>query len=351
MLEIADAPEAPPELPLDLIDEIVRLCGWRTWGRQWSKVCKRYNSFQWWREEGEQFDQAHLVVVPDDAPTIKTAIAQASHRAETGQRAVVLVRPGIYTEAIRVTADICVCALGPRGCATIHAPGWEPALAWGGFKVGVTRMGGVTLNAASAGATSEVNGLTLVQRNQSQMVAVYCTFGSPVISHCDIVGSVRVAGRAAAPDLFNCQISHSRSVGLEFLDHARGRVEKCVIHDNRLAAIRLAATATPSVCQATTAFRSNGYDGIFVRGSHTENLIGSTSAGSEDDEEDCCYEPNLNESGWQAESEDDEWIDPDMWRSEGATDSRDDAGRLVAQVARVDMADVFSSIPSTSRVR
>ena len=176
------------ELPFDILDDFVRfrphLRQIVRWGRSWSKVCRRYHPLEWWRCEGEPKDSAHIVVVPDDARSIETAIAQASHRAETGQRAVVLVRPGSYHEATRVTADISVCALGPRGGATIHAPGWEPALAWGGFKVGVTQMGNGQCDSRScvtAGATSDVCGLSLVQRNQSQMTAVYCTFGNPVM--------------------------------------------------------------------------------------------------------------------------------------------------------------------------
>ena len=305
-----DADRTIVELPYDILDDIVRLGGWRRWGQTWSKVCRRYYPFEWWRREGEPKDSAHIVVVPDDAISIKTAIAQASHRAETGQRAVVLVRSGIYREAIRVTADISVCGLGRRGGATVHAPGWEPALAWGGFKVGVTQMGRVTLKAASAGATSDVCGLSLVQRNQSQMTAVYCTFGTPVIAHCDIVGSVRVAGRAASPLFLECHITHSRSVGFDFMDHASGRLENCTVRDNRLAAVRLARTATPSVSLEGNVFLGNAYDGVHVRGAvmgeGVDDEEGDSAAGSADESDDDCVEGEL-------------------WGSEGATDSRERA--------------------------
>ena len=61
------------ELPMELQDDIVRRGGWRTWGRLWSKVCRRYSTLEWWRQEGgEKLEEtSHLVVVPDDAPTIK----------------------------------------------------------------------------------------------------------------------------------------------------------------------------------------------------------------------------------------------------------------------------------------
>ena len=305
------------ELPFDILDDFVRLGGWRRWGQTWSKVCKRYHPLEWWRREGEPNDNAQIVVVPDDATSIKTAIARASHHAETGQRAVVLVRPGIYREAIRVTADISVCALGPRGGATIHAPGWEPALAWGGFKVGVTHMGRVTLKAASAGASSDVCGLSLVQRNQSQMTAVYCTFGSPVIAHCDIVGSVRIAGRAASPVLLDCHVSQSRSVGLDFMDHASGKLDKCSVRDNRLAAVRLARTATPSVSVESNVFLGNGYDGIRVRGAASRNKELVKELEAEEGE------GGADSSAADDDDESDDCVDGEMWRSEGATDSRD----------------------------
>ena len=39
------------------------------------------------------------------------------------KRAVVLVKPGIYREAVRMTADVSLCALGARGSAIVRAPG------------------------------------------------------------------------------------------------------------------------------------------------------------------------------------------------------------------------------------
>ena len=261
------AAAAPLELPLELVDELVRLGGWRTWGLVWSKVCRRYRPIEWWLREGAPSDQsAHIVVVgPADmrrGGSINAGIARAAREATGGCRAVVLVRPGTYNEAIRMTADVSLCSLGPRGSAVVHATGWEPALAWGGYKVGKTTLAGtsVSLDAASAGAESEVCGLRLVQRNQQQQVCVYITFGSPTISQLDIVGSVLVAGRAAAPTITSCHISNSRSVGIDFKDHATGMVECCRIEHNRLAAVRIAASAAPTVSSANL-FSGNLIDG------------------------------------------------------------------------------------------
>ena len=95
---------------------------------------------------------------------------------------------------------------------------------WGGFKVQQTSHRGVTLDASSAGAASDVSGFCFEQRNQQQQVCVYITFGSPTIANCEIIGTVHVAGRAASPTIDSCDVRDSRSVGIDFRDHAGGRV-------------------------------------------------------------------------------------------------------------------------------
>ena len=198
------ASAASPEqavLPDEVLDTIVRFSGWRDCGRLWSKVCRRYAAGHFLDELARTQLGPRLVVVPDDTPSINAAIALSAQHGQGGRHrtGVVLVRPGIYRESVRVTADVALLALGGRGSVTIHPRGWEPALAWGGFKVGATRASGVTIEAASAGACSEVCGFSLVQRNQLQQVAVYCTFGSPVVAYCDIVGTIHVAGGKCTP--------------------------------------------------------------------------------------------------------------------------------------------------------
>ena len=261
--------EAAIDFPTELVDELVRLGGWRTWGTLWSKVCKRYHPLEWWLAEGAPCDSRHKVVVTSPQQSINASIAKASSERMAHQRAVVLVRPGTYREAIRMTADVSLCALGPRGSATVHAPGWEPALVWGGYKVGATSMLGVELRAASAGSMSEVMGFRLVQRNQQQQLCVYVTGGSPLVFGCDIAGSVLVAGRAAAPTISHCRIAHSRSAGIDFRDYARGTVESNLIEDNSLAAVRVSASATPTIAPAdgrsfarSNVFRGNLVDAI-----------------------------------------------------------------------------------------
>lgn len=193
MQAVVDEPIDAMELPLELLDAIVRLGGWRTWGLVWSKVCQRLRPVEWWLKEGAPHDRAELVVVsPGVAGGLNAGIARASRLSAGLVDAVVLVRPGVYREAIRMTANgqrsdshacpapdgsshmllvsarlvVSLCALGPCGSAVVRAPGWEPAIAWGGYKVQATSAIGVALEAAPAGASSEVCGFTLITPNQ-----------------------------------------------------------------------------------------------------------------------------------------------------------------------------------------
>ena len=47
------------------------------------------------------------MLVPDGAPTINAAINAAAHDG------VVLVRPGLYSESVRVTRDLTLCSTTP----------------------------------------------------------------------------------------------------------------------------------------------------------------------------------------------------------------------------------------------
>ena len=177
-----------------------------------------------------------------------------------------------------MTANISLCGLGNKADVNVVAPGWEPALGWGGFQVGSTKLhfgsassNTLQLKATSAGAQSQICGITLVQRNQLQQTAIYCTFGTPLVAHCDIVGSVYVAGGAARPCFEECLVTQSRGFGFTFVDHAGGRVARCRIVDNKLGAIEVDSTAQPTVTD-DSAFRGNGVDAICPR----RDLLGSS---------------------------------------------------------------------------
>jgi hypothetical protein len=244
-----------PVLPDELIVRIARLSGVCMWLSGWSKVSSKYRALKWLgalpaeREMGAP----DVTMVPDDAPTINGAIS-AGH-------GLVLVRPGVYMESVRITADLQLIGLGTAGAVRVISQGWEPALVLGGFTVGRAKLrDGAYLAAASAGRRATVHNMSFAMRNQQQAVAVYCTSGQQSMTHCEVHGTVRVSGSAAAPTLMRCRIHGSRSTGLRICDHAGGRVSRCELVHNRLAAVRLSPCATPEL--RDNWFEGNGHDGM-----------------------------------------------------------------------------------------
>lgn len=254
------------DMPADVLELIARHGGFWEWARLWRRTCKRFD-LAWLLQDRDE--RLRITVVPDDAPTINAGIACNTD--------VVLVRPGVYIESVRITTDVAVLGLGSLGAATVKAPGWEPALVWGGFKAGklsarATGGGGarVELDAASGGSGAEVRGFAFEQRNQQQQTAVYVTVGEPTISHCHVRGTVHVAGSGAAPRITHCRISGSRSCGVRFLDHSGGVVSASRVVHNQLAAVRLGTRAgSPSLRRNW--YHGNGYDGVQRAGDGDED--------------------------------------------------------------------------------
>ena len=169
-----DAP-AVVDMPLELLDLIVLAGGWRGWFT-WRAVSRR------WSELPKPF-RRHVCVVPDDQETIVRGISNAPANEGCGGP-LVLVRPGTYAESVRVLRDVTLVGLGE---VVVRAPGWESALVWGGYTVrGVKLFDQFELQSSNAGAGARVHNLTLCQRNQSQATAVYCTWGTPLLTHCRI---------------------------------------------------------------------------------------------------------------------------------------------------------------------
>ena len=177
----AGQPMTATALPADVLDHIARQLGFRGWAAL---------KYFWLLERA--------VFVPDDAPTINAALNAAAHDG------VVLVRPGLYGESVRVTRDLTLSGLGPRGSVVVQPPGWEAGLVWGGYSVGQATVGRTVHHAASAGAHARVRNVTVRLRNQQQQTAIYISSGAPSISDCDIQGTVLVAGPRCAPTISRC---------------------------------------------------------------------------------------------------------------------------------------------------
>lgn len=265
-------------LPDEIVERIARLSGWETWLSTWSKVSSKYRPLSWLRESHPDAQQT-ITVVPVDVPTINAGISSAKKVASSSVLPrLVLIMPGVYHESVRVTDDLTLIGLGSRGAVRVHSQGWEPALVLGGFSVGKAKLhGDAQLDAASAGGRAVIRGLTLSMRNQQQAVAVYCTGGQPLVADCDVLGTVRVSGCAAAPTFVRCRISRSRSNGVRICDHAQGQVRRSELLCNQLAAIRLSPCARPNLSE--NRFDGNGIDGV-----HIDEPADGTALDSDDEE-------------------------------------------------------------------
>jgi hypothetical protein len=129
-----------------------------------------------------------------------------------------------------------------------------------------------------------VCGLRLTTPNQQQQTCVYVTSGSPTLAHLDIEGTVLVVGRSATPTIAHCTIARSRSVGLDFRDHASGVVRCCVVRDNQRAAVRLARCACPAVYGADAGAKANRFVGNAVDGVVCATRRRHDASGDDDDD-------------------------------------------------------------------
>lgn len=165
------------------------------------------------------------VIVPDDAPTINAAInasgdtscmTSAASRTGCGD-GLVLVRPGVYPEAVRIARSCTVLGLGPWETVVIEAPGWESPLVF------VREQSACVVN------------ITVRCRVQAARgKCVYIPAGRPTLERCCIKGGVHACGDGTVPLLRNCNIQGSPGNGLHFSDACGGRVLGCIVEGHKL---------------------------------------------------------------------------------------------------------------------
>ena len=266
------------DMPLEVVDMIVLSGGIRAWFF-WRTVSKR------WAELPATL-RHKVCIVPDDQPSILKGISHAPDNADGGGP-FVLVRPGVYAESVRVLRDVTLVGMG--GEVVVRAPGWEAALVWGGYTVRKQKLlGDFDLEASNGGAGASVHNLTLTQRNMSQALALYCTWGTPLVSHCRILGTVHVAGRGAAPTVRDCTIEGSIASGLRVVDHAGGVYERNRLRGNRLAGAHLSLNSRATLA-SSNAFDGNGFDEV-VRGDAAWGASLDTREAEEgEDDSDCVF--------------------------------------------------------------
>jgi len=170
----------------------------------------------------------HVVTVPDDAPTINAGInaltrGMAASAAGSGFRGggLVLVRPKVYKETVRVTRNCYVLGVGPRKDIVVEAPGWESALVFSGL--GQHRKHDIMDMAMGSGEDACIVNLTFRCRNEQMWGrCVYIVLGCPLLERCDVHGTIQVCGTRTEPRILDCDVHSSRGSGLHLTDHCHG---------------------------------------------------------------------------------------------------------------------------------
>lgn len=148
----------------------------------------------------------------------------------------VLVRPGVHAESVRLTQNCYILGLGPRGKVVVEAPGWESALVSAGLGMG-----------ANFGEDAYIENVTFRCRNEMMRGrCVYIVNGHVSLKCCDIQGTVLVSGWRTSPQFVECQISKSRGNGLHFTDYSCPSLVKSTILHHGNHGILIDRRAMPS---------------------------------------------------------------------------------------------------------
>lgn len=200
------------------------------------------------------------VLVPDEVPSINAAINRLGRRAVAvghgdaeHPRGLVLIRPGTYSESVRVTRNCYLLGLGPRERVVVEAPGWESALVFSGL--GVRGFG--------SGEDACAANLTFRCRNEMMRGrCVYIVLGRPRLEHCTIEGGVLVSGFHTAPQLSQCCIRDSWGSGVHMTDHCQASLRDSTVTKSRRHGVLADRGSRPEV--ADNRISGNGACGIRV---------------------------------------------------------------------------------------
>jgi len=191
-----------------------------------------------------------IVLVPDDVPSINAAINSLARRDGDG-RGLVLIRPGVYSESVRVTQNCWILGIGAPGRVVVEAPGWESALVFSGL--GVRGFG--------SGEDAYVGNVSFRCRNeQMRGRCVYIVLGQPLIDHCVIEGGVVVGGGKTAPHFESCCVHGSWGNGVHFTDHCRPSLRDSLVVKNRQHGVLVDRSSHPEIISCT--IRDNAACGI-----------------------------------------------------------------------------------------
>lgn len=266
-----------PPLPADVVDGIALRSAptWLEWARTWRCVCTRYRSPDWFVKLGN----GPTVVTPsadadddDDASVRKhtsvhaAAMHATSAMAKRGGSGVVLVKPGVYRESLRITGAVLVMGGGLEHGAVLEGSGWEPALTFAGLGAAARHGHDVVhLDTSGTGERCCVMNLTFRNRNELNSTAVLIARGAPLLDRVTVNGCVWVGGEAS-PVLRDVRCCGSKGVGVRVTDRGSIRLRECALTNNRGAGVcadrgglvvadatRLTENWTAAVMSSTTA--------------------------------------------------------------------------------------------------
>lgn len=175
-----------------------------------------------------------------DHQTLNAAIANAT------VGALIVVRPGVYAEAIRISKDVTIFGDGDHTRVVLVSEG------------PVT----VTLEAGRA----VIRNMTLRTSGTSAQGVVLVTTGAPVLADCDISSAtgagIFLQGPTSNPMIVRCTIHDCRGSGFLVTDQAKGTIEDCVVYGNGLSGFQIREGGNPSV--RACLIRDGKEGGVFI---------------------------------------------------------------------------------------
>lgn len=183
------------------------------------------------RDAGRASAVASSAVVAVEGGGDYASITEALRAVAPGAR--VLVRPGLYEEALVLDRRVEIVGDGPREKIVIRSGGASCVQS----SADGARVAGVTLRGAARGGEA--------------FFAVDVTRGDLLLEDCDIssdtLSCVAVHGPDAAPLIRRCLIHDGADSGLYFFDGAKGTVEDCEVYGNANVGVAITGGAGPVV--------------------------------------------------------------------------------------------------------
>ena len=178
------------------------------------------------------------------------SISEALKLAAPGAR--ILVRPGVYDEAVTLDREVELVGDGPREQVVIRSAEASPLR----MLTERARVAGLTLRGASPEA-----------------FAVDIPRGALTLEDCDVssetLSCVGVHGATAAPVLRRCRIHDGADSGLYFFDGAAGAVEDCEIYGHANVAVAVTDRAQPEITRGKIYGGANAGLAVWAEGHAT----------------------------------------------------------------------------------